>query len=171
MTGKWDIVVHTYMGDMTSHMDYKVDGEVLTGTGEDAANGAVADIENGTFKDGEFSYQLTIKTAVGEMTNTITGKVSVPVTKHSLKGSNSASCAMRWNLSSSFRAFHPGKKDWNCCRKQGFKSLRKCTKDSQKRTPTRLNSPIGVLLYERRRPQGTPSFARFSPSLKCHPSQ
>lgn len=75
MTGKWDLVVHTFMGDMTSHMEFKVDGEVLTGTGEDAANGAVAQIENGTFKDGEFSYQLTIKTAVGEMTNTLTGKV------------------------------------------------------------------------------------------------
>ncbi len=75
MEGKWDFVVHTFMGDMTSHMDFKVDGEVLTGTGEDAANGAVATIENGTFKDGEFSYQLTIKTAVGEMTNTLTGKV------------------------------------------------------------------------------------------------
>ena len=75
MTGKWDLVVHTFMGDMTSHMEYKVDGEVLTGTGEDAANGAIAQIENGTFKDGEFSYQLTIKTAVGEMTNTLTGKV------------------------------------------------------------------------------------------------
>lgn len=75
MTGKWDLVVHTYMGDMTSHMDYKVDGEVLTGTGEDAANGAVAQIENGTFKNGEFHYTLTIKTAVGEMTNELSGKV------------------------------------------------------------------------------------------------
>lgn len=75
MEGKWDLVVHTFMGDMTSHMVYHVDGETLTGTGEDAANGAIAEIENGTFKDGEFSYQLTIKTAVGEMTNTLTGKV------------------------------------------------------------------------------------------------
>ena len=75
MTGKWDFVVHTFMGDMTSHMDFKVDGNVLTGTGEDAANGAVGTVENGVFENGEFSYDLTIKTAVGEMTNHLTGTV------------------------------------------------------------------------------------------------
>lgn len=75
MTGKWDFVVHTYMGDMTSHMDFKVDGTTLTGTGEDAANGAVAEIQNGKYEDGKFSYTLTIKTAVGEMTNEICGVV------------------------------------------------------------------------------------------------
>ena len=52
----------------------KVDGEVLTGKVEDAANGAVANIENGTFKDGAYSYDVTIKTAVGEMTNHLSGK-------------------------------------------------------------------------------------------------
>ena len=75
MEGKWDCVVHTYMGDMTSHMEFKVDGETLTGTAEDAANGAVAPVENGVFKDGEFKYTVTIKTAVGEMTNELSGKV------------------------------------------------------------------------------------------------
>lgn len=75
MTGKWDIVVHTYMGDMTSHCDYHVEGAALTGTVEDAANGAVAPIEDGKFEDGKFSYKLTIKTAVGEMTNELAGTV------------------------------------------------------------------------------------------------
>ena len=75
MEGKWKLVVHTYMGDMTSNMDYKVEGTTLTGTGEDAANGAVAQLENGTYENGEFSYDLTIKTAVGEMTNHLSGKV------------------------------------------------------------------------------------------------
>ena len=75
MEGKWDLVVHTYMGDMTSHMEFKVDGNVLTGTGEDAANGAVANIENGCFENGAFRYTLTIKTAVGEMTNELSGTV------------------------------------------------------------------------------------------------
>lgn len=75
MTGKWDFVVHTFMGDMTSHMDFKVDGTTLTGTGEDAANGAVAEIQNGKYEDGKFSYTLTIKTAVGEMTNELSGTV------------------------------------------------------------------------------------------------
>ena len=56
MEGKWIMTVHTYMGDMRSFCEYKVDGEVLTGTVEDAANGAVANIENGTLKDGVYSY-------------------------------------------------------------------------------------------------------------------
>ena len=75
MNGKWQLTVHTYMGDMRSNMEYHVEGSVLTGTGEDASNGAVAQIENGKFENGEFSYDLTIKTAVGEMTNHLTGKV------------------------------------------------------------------------------------------------
>ena len=75
MEGKWVMTVHTYMGDMASNCEHKVDGEVLTGTVEDAANGAVAQIENGTFKDGAYSYDVTIKTAVGEMTNHLSGKL------------------------------------------------------------------------------------------------
>ena len=75
MEGKWILTVHTFMGDMASKCDYKVDGEKLTGTVEDASNGAVAQIENGTFKDGAFDYEVTIKTAVGEMTNHLSGKV------------------------------------------------------------------------------------------------
>lgn len=75
MEGKWDLVVHTYMGDMTSHCTYKVEGTVLTGTVEDAANGAEAPIEDGRFENGAFSYRLTIKTAVGEMTNELSGTV------------------------------------------------------------------------------------------------
>ena len=75
MEGKWIMTVHTFMGDMASKCEYRLDGEVLTGTVEDAANGAVAPIENGTFKNGEYSYDVTIKTAVGEMTNHLTGKL------------------------------------------------------------------------------------------------
>ncbi len=75
MEGKWIMTVHTFMGDMASHCDFTVDGEKLTGTVEDAANGAVAPIENGVFKDGAYSYDVTIKTAVGEMTNHLSGKM------------------------------------------------------------------------------------------------
>lgn len=73
MDGKWEFTVHTYMGDMRSIMDFKVDGDVLTGTGTDASNGAVAEVENGKFDGKNFSYSLTIKTAVGEMTNELCG--------------------------------------------------------------------------------------------------
>ena len=75
MEGKWIMTVHTFMGDMASHCEYKIEGETLTGTVEDASNGAVAQIEKGTFKDGAFDYEVTIKTAVGEMTNHLSGKL------------------------------------------------------------------------------------------------
>ena len=73
MEGKWELTVHTYMGDMRSIMEYKVENGVLTGTGTDGSNGAVAPVDNGTFDGKNFSYTLTIKTAVGEMTNELHG--------------------------------------------------------------------------------------------------
>lgn len=75
MEGKWIMTVHTFMGDMASKCEFSIDGETLTGTVEDAANGAVAPIEKGSFKDGAFDYEVTIKTAVGEMTNHLSGKL------------------------------------------------------------------------------------------------
>lgn len=74
MEGKWLFTVHTFMGDMRSHMDFKVDGDVLTGTGTDGSNGASAEIQNGKFDGKNFSYSITIKTAVGEMTNELSGE-------------------------------------------------------------------------------------------------
>ena len=56
-------------------MDFKVVDGVLTGTGTDGSNGACAEIQNGKFDGTNFSYSLTIKTAVGEMTNTLEGVV------------------------------------------------------------------------------------------------
>lgn len=75
MEGKWELTVHTFMGDMRSIMEYKVADGVLTGTGTDASNGATAEIQNGKFDGKNFSYSLTIKTAVGEMTNELSGTV------------------------------------------------------------------------------------------------
>ncbi|MCF0228218.1 MAG: hypothetical protein HUJ76_00820 [Parasporobacterium sp.] len=73
MEGKWNFTVHTFMGDMRSIYDIKVVGDKLEGTATDASNGATAPIENGTFDGKNFSWVMTIKTAVGEMTNTLTG--------------------------------------------------------------------------------------------------
>ena len=75
MEGKWTFTVHTFMGDMRSHYEFKVDGETLTGTAEDASNGAVGTVEKGTFKDNAFDFEITIKTAVGEMTNHLSGRL------------------------------------------------------------------------------------------------
>lgn len=73
MDGKWLVTVHTYMGDMRSHYDFKIEGSTLTGTATDAANGATAPLVDGVYNDGKFSFTITIKTAVGEMTNNLTG--------------------------------------------------------------------------------------------------
>ena len=75
MEGKWIMTVHTFMGDMASNCEFRLDGEILTGTVEDAANGATAPVENGVFEDGSYSYDVTIKTAVGEMTNHLSGRL------------------------------------------------------------------------------------------------
>lgn len=75
MDGKWLVTVHTYMGDMRSHYEFKADGNALTGTATDAANGATAPVVDGTFNGSEFSFKITIKTAVGEMTNELSGKL------------------------------------------------------------------------------------------------
>lgn len=73
MNGKWNFVVHTYMGDMASIYDFQVEGDVLTGTCTDAASGATGDVVNGKFDGKDFSFQMTIKTPVGEMTNELKG--------------------------------------------------------------------------------------------------
>ena len=74
MNGKWLVTVHTFMGDMRSHYDFNLEGEKLSGTAQDAANGATAPVEKGVYNDGAFSFEITIKTAVGEMTNALSGK-------------------------------------------------------------------------------------------------
>ena len=76
LNGTWNITVHTFMGDMRSILKAQVEGDAITGTVTDAANGACSPIENGKVDGDKFSYQVTIKTAVGEMTNTLTGEVA-----------------------------------------------------------------------------------------------
>lgn len=75
MEGKWNFTVHTFMGDMRSVYDLKVVGDKIEGTATDASNGATAPVDNGTFDGTHFSWDMTIKTAVGEMTNHLTGKI------------------------------------------------------------------------------------------------
>lgn len=81
MEGKWLFTVHTFMGDMRSHYDIKIDGNTLTGTATDASNGATAPIVDGTYNDGAFKFTMTIKTAVGEMTNVLEGTYDGEVIK------------------------------------------------------------------------------------------
>lgn len=75
MNGKWNFTVHTYMGEMKSVYEFNVDGDVLTGTATDCGNGATASVDNGKFDGKDFSFQITIKTPVGELTNDLKGTV------------------------------------------------------------------------------------------------
>ena len=73
LNGSWKITLHTYMDDMRSTGYFTVEGDKLVGTCKDAANGAVGTIENGVVNGSTYEYDLTIKTAVGEMTNHLEG--------------------------------------------------------------------------------------------------
>ena len=73
LNGSWKLTMHTYMGDMRSTLYFTVEGDKLVGTCKDAANGAVGTIDNGKVDGNSYEYDLTIKTAVGVMTNHLTG--------------------------------------------------------------------------------------------------
>ena len=73
LTGKWKCCIHTYMGDMFSELDLVAEGETLTGTATDSANGAKGEISNGKIDGDKFCYDLTIRAVVGELTNHIEG--------------------------------------------------------------------------------------------------
>ena len=75
MEGKWNFTVHTFMGDMRSVYELTVSGDKIEGTCTDASNGATAPVDNGTFDGTNFSWDMTIKTAVGEMTNHLSGRI------------------------------------------------------------------------------------------------
>lgn len=75
LNGKWNITVHTYMGDMRSQLEVTVEGDQLVGQCTDSSNGAVANVDNGRVEGSKFSYSITIKTPVGEMTNDLSGEL------------------------------------------------------------------------------------------------
>jgi hypothetical protein len=75
LNGSWKMTLHTYMGDMRSTLYFTVEGDKLVGSGKDAANGAVGTIDNGVVNGNSYEYDMTIKTAVGEMTNHLVGEL------------------------------------------------------------------------------------------------
>ena len=85
LTGTWNIVLHTYMGDMRSQLCAVAEGGKLTGTVTDGANGATAEISNGKVDGNKFSYDLTIRAVIGELTNHLEGEL---VDDNTLKGTS-----------------------------------------------------------------------------------
>lgn len=76
LAGKWNMVVHTYMGDQFSEHEYIVEGDALKGVITDKSNGNKAEIMNGKVNRNQFSYKFTIKIPIGEMEFTMIGELS-----------------------------------------------------------------------------------------------
>ena len=81
LNGKWNLVVKTYMGDMRSTLELEAEGAALTGSSVDDGTGNSAAIENGVVDGDSYSYTLTVKTPVGELTNELSGSVNEDGTK------------------------------------------------------------------------------------------
>lgn len=75
LNGSWQVTVHTYMGDMRATHTFEVEGDKLSGYAVDASNGAKGEIVNGVVNGNKYEYDMTIKTAVGEMTNHLAGEL------------------------------------------------------------------------------------------------
>ncbi len=75
LSGIWDVVVHTFMGDQFSEHEYEADGTTLSGTITDKGNGNKAAIVDGRIEGNSISYKFTIKIPIGEMEFTMVGEL------------------------------------------------------------------------------------------------
>lgn len=75
LNGKWDITIKTYMGDQSSSVKLQADGDDLTGTVTDVGSGNSADIFDGKIDGNNFSYKVTLKIPVGELTFEMIGEL------------------------------------------------------------------------------------------------
>lgn len=75
LTGKWDVVVHTFIGDQFAYHELTVDGDSLTGTVTDKGNGSAAEIYEGKVEGNTFSYEFKIKIPIGNLKFKIDGEI------------------------------------------------------------------------------------------------
>ncbi len=75
VTGKWNVVVHTYMGDQFSEHTLDAENGTLTGNIKDGQTGSVVDIYDATVDGDKVSYKFTVKIPIGEMEFTVTAEV------------------------------------------------------------------------------------------------
>ncbi len=74
ITGTWNAVVHTFMGDQFS--THTLDAENgLTGQIKDGQTGNVVDIYETSIDGNKISYKFTVKIPIGEMEFTITAEL------------------------------------------------------------------------------------------------
>lgn len=75
LTGKWNVVVHTYMGDQFAVHELAVDGDKLTGTVTDGGNGNQTEILDGKVDGNKFSYHFALRIPIGDMEFRIEGEL------------------------------------------------------------------------------------------------
>ena len=75
LTGKWDVVVHTFIGDQFAFHELNVEENKLTGVVTDKGNGATAEIYDGEIDGNNFKYEFKIKIPIGHLKFKISGEV------------------------------------------------------------------------------------------------
>lgn len=75
LDGTWDLVVHTFVGDQTSVLEFKVEGDTLTGTTTDKNSGNSSELFNGKVEGDAFTYQASVKLPMGLIEFTMSGTV------------------------------------------------------------------------------------------------
>lgn len=76
LDGIWDVTVKTFIGDQSSVLDIKVDGDVLIGTTTDKNSGNSCEISDGKVSGDDFNYKASVKLAIGTIEFTVNGMVS-----------------------------------------------------------------------------------------------
>lgn len=85
LTGKWKVVVHTYMGDQFATHELTADGDRLTGKVIDGGNGNSTEILDGKVDGNRFSYHFALRIPIGDMEFAIEGEL---LDDGSIKGSS-----------------------------------------------------------------------------------
>lgn len=75
LTGKWNVVVHTYMGDQFATHELTADGSTLTGRVIDGGNGNQTEILDGKVDGNKFSYHFALRIPIGDMEFQIEGEL------------------------------------------------------------------------------------------------
>lgn len=75
LNGTWNIVIKTYIGDQRSTAELYVEGNTLNGKVVDVGSGNSAPIFEGKVDGDKFSFKVTLKIPVGELTMDMSGEL------------------------------------------------------------------------------------------------
>lgn len=75
LNGTWNIIIQTYMGDQRSTLELQADGKTLNGKVIDAGTGNSAPLFDGEVDGEKFSYKVTLKLPIGELTFEMIGEL------------------------------------------------------------------------------------------------